>query len=309
MKVKLMIAAAGILALAGCSYEKTTVIDVPDAENILIAENGKLFVSGGTNVFEITKPGEEYHKRPLLNENCNSMGLAESKGWMFAVCQRTKWFKSRHYLYMADTTKPILSMTLLSELEDFSLPNGMAFDADGNLYISDTKFIGNGSVAKAQVSWNEGKPSAISVDNHWLPAGTPNGLAIENNQMFLTDFGDVKRYDLVGGRPTNETILHTEASVLDDLAPLCGGVIVADFVNSKVFYVSKDGEADEALETRFGSVKGASSVAISDGSVAPKGVLLATSKGILGDKWTGFGNKLLSIDVSLDLHEQKFSCP
>ena len=308
MKLKLVMAMASAALLMGCSYEKTTLTDIPDAENILVAENGKLFVSGGTNVFEITRSGDSYQKRPMLSENCNSTGLAEFNGWMFAACQRTKWFKSRHYLYTADTNKPLSNLTLLSELDDFSLPNGMAFDAAGHLYISDTKFIGSGSVAKASVSWSNDQPQSVSVNNDWLPAGTPNGLAIDNEQMFLTDFGDVKRYDLVNGRAENETILHTKGSVLDDLTPLCGGVVVADFVNSKVFYVSADGEANEALETNFGSIKGASSVAISDGSVAPKGVLLATSKGVLGDKWTSFGNKLLSIDVSLDLHEQKLSC-
>lgn len=308
MKLRIGALVAAALLLAGCNYEKKTVTKIPDAENILVASNGKLFVSGGSNIYQITKSGSSYHKKELLDDNCNSTGLAEFNGWMFATCQRTKWFKKHHYLYVADTNQQVNQLTLLTKLSGFSLPNGVAFDASGNLYITDTKFIGSGSVAKASVQWSNGRPTGISMNNDWLDAGTPNGLAIANNQLFITDIGDVKRYDLVNGQAQNETILHTEASVLDDLTPFCGGVIVTDFLKGKLFYVSANGEANEDLETGFESIKGASSVAISDGSVAPKGVILATSKGILGDKWTGIGNKLLTIDVGYDLHSQQASC-
>src|SRR3546814_13967439 len=40
--------------------EKTVLLTIPSAENILFADDGRLFVSGGSNVFEITRDDDAY---------------------------------------------------------------------------------------------------------------------------------------------------------------------------------------------------------------------------------------------------------
>src|SRR3546814_3908012 len=55
--------------------EKTVLLTIPSAENILFADDGRLFVSGGSNVFEITRDDDAYTATALYDGSCNFTGM------------------------------------------------------------------------------------------------------------------------------------------------------------------------------------------------------------------------------------------
>src|SRR3546814_15542515 len=66
--------------------EKTVLLTIPSAENILFADDGRLFVSGGSNVFEITRDDDAYTATALYDRSCNFTGMAIVGEALYAAC-------------------------------------------------------------------------------------------------------------------------------------------------------------------------------------------------------------------------------
>src|SRR3546814_6926621 len=66
--------------------EKTVLLTIPSAENILFADDGRLFVSGGSNVFEITRDDDAYTATALYDGSCNFTGMAIVGEALYAAC-------------------------------------------------------------------------------------------------------------------------------------------------------------------------------------------------------------------------------
>ena len=54
------------LCLSSACAETTVLVDIPSAENILFSPAGRLFVSGGENVYEITRDGAGWRRGQVV---------------------------------------------------------------------------------------------------------------------------------------------------------------------------------------------------------------------------------------------------
>src|SRR3546814_7617747 len=107
--------------------EKTVLLTIPSAENILFADDGRLFVSGGSNVFEITRDDDAYTATALYDGSCNFTGMAIVGEALYAAC-----FDGQLYAAQLD------AHPALQPIHDLGLgaPNGLAAGPDGTLFIS-----------------------------------------------------------------------------------------------------------------------------------------------------------------------------
>ncbi|MFP5304559.1 MAG: hypothetical protein ACLGI7_01890, partial [Gammaproteobacteria bacterium] len=74
---------------------KAALVAVPDAENLLFTPDGRLFVSGGTNVFEIVAAGDGYTAYAIHDGACNFTGLALRGDVLYANCFDGRLFAAR----------------------------------------------------------------------------------------------------------------------------------------------------------------------------------------------------------------------
>ena len=66
---------------------KLELVTIPDAENIFFLDDGRLIVSGGRNVYEITGSLDAgFVATPLSAEDCGFTGLAVAHDHLYAVC-------------------------------------------------------------------------------------------------------------------------------------------------------------------------------------------------------------------------------
>lgn len=281
------------LCLSEDCASRSMVGVVPDAENILYASNGQVFVSGGTHVFEVrAAAGQSYTLRPLAENACNFTGLAERANTVYAAC-------GDQSLYAMS----LLGGTLLQKihtLEGMSLPNGMAVGPDDCLYIVDGPLSGTAlpspKVERVCLSFD---PLVVASQETWLDEGLelPNGIAAYGQGFVLTNstlLPPSSQVLWVGvddqGLPTEPTMLYSRISIFDDLSVVGDHILVSDFAGGSVFMLNASGEVVQ--ETAVQGFAFPSALQLVGPPQFQTGDILVSEKGILGDTQSSFGNAL-----------------
>lgn len=270
------------------------LLAVPDAENLLYSDTGRLFVSGGTGVFEVREEGGALRAEPLAPEPCNFTGLAQRGAVLYAAC-----FDGR--LYAAQLT----ATPRLSPIHELGIasPNGMTRGPDGALYIANGPLDAGLSLPDpkiVRVAFDANDPMQVASQSDWLASGlmAPNGLASDTTALYVTDssaqpltLGRVLRVALApdGSAQAVEEVARFNA-VLDDLSLVGDQLLVSLFTEGAVALVAPDGSVTQrtgALGMAFPS-----SVMAARPPLFPAGALLITEKGLLGETSSAYGNRL-----------------
>jgi hypothetical protein len=271
--------------------EAIHLLDIPDAENILFGPGGRLFVSGGENVYEVTKSGDAFSARPLSAAACNFTGLAIHRNHLYASCADSRFFAGR-----------LDGDVALAEIFRFAgmcIPNGTAVGPDGRIYVVDEPL--NCEVADPKIvalTLDPADPLRVLEQQTWIqgsPAGLlwvgqdnvfrfPNGLARDGNTFYGTDGGSVYSVTVGDdGAAGTVTPLFFEPTAHDDLGlAFDDGLLVTDFFKGRIVLLSREGVPLQ--DTLPGTFVEPSSVRLGEPPMFERTDILVTDKGIITDK-------------------------
>lgn len=280
------------LCVASDCGEAVTLVPIPDAENILFGPGGRLFVSGGQNVYEVTgSKAAGFAARPLAATECNFTGMAIDRNHLYASCSDSRLFAGK-----------LDNEVALHEIFRFTgmcIPNGTSFGPDGRLYVvdeplncvdADPKIVAL-SLDRAdplkvlgQETWLQGSPTGLL----WVGQDTvlrfPNGLVRDGNTFYGTDGGSVFSVGVSDeGEAGAVTPLYFEPTAHDDLA-LAGddALLVTDFFQGRIMLLSRDG--DLLQSTLPGTFIEPSSVRLGQPPMFEPTDILVTDKGVITEQ-------------------------
>ncbi len=277
--------------------ELFTIAPIPDAENILVTPGGRIFVSGGANVYEIKVEGVSFRADPLYVGSCNFTGLARVHDTLYAACGDGGLFAG------ALSDDPV-ELTRIHELEGMSLPNGMTDGPDHCLYITDGPLSLSAlpSPQIVRVCPRASAPMMIESQEVWLNLlpDAPNGITRIGYDFYITDTTLLGLQGRVRHIPMDEQFqpgeietIYDAPTILDDLSSYGESLLVTDYIGGALFQINLEGELIQ--EGVVGSHTSPSSVHVVGAPLFDPGQVLVTEKGILGDLDTEFGNTLTLI--------------
>ncbi len=201
------------LYIAGCGDRYTIVEDIPAAENSCFTTDGRFFVTGGKNVYEVVKDENEYKRLPLFEDQLIFTGITEYNGFLFVIGMKAPSNESpiqniwdtiqssdtfMHFargmvveslLFRADLSESQLVFEAIYTFQNMFIPNGMVADQTGHLYIADSTFLPNGQIV--QLTLTENNPPEVTLREQWLSsedgAISPNGMAIRDETIYFSD--------------------------------------------------------------------------------------------------------------------------
>jgi hypothetical protein len=215
---------AACLLTTGCLKKYTLSNSVPDAENALFTDCGRLFVTGGNNMFEIKADGIA---QELFNDSnfkgYNFTGMAQAGDFLYAIGSIVA-FDFRNFSLsdinfsspeavanFAFKLKEAVTDTVLMcaeidaivpgqgqtpfrvihTFENTLIPNGMVADSSGNLYVADETFLPTGKIMRLHID-DLNNPMSVIWQETWLDSSdnvlSPNGMSIKDDTIYFTDF-------------------------------------------------------------------------------------------------------------------------
>lgn len=296
------------LVLAGCGSSSEVIVgDVPESENLFFTEQGRLFVSGGSNVFEVIKNADgTFQKLDMFHGNCLVEGTIQRYDYVYAVCSKTNFSEFADSYFLAGKISdqaptaddvvtpgvhPFMELSVISPMLDVGVPNGIDVDEQGNIFISDS---GKGDIFNIVLD----DPMQVDSITVWdeNTAFFVNGLNWVGDRLYYTGikygtlvsvFGYIQRNP--DGTAGERTVLYERAgTVLDDFVPYAEGFVITDYLKGTLLYWS-DGEIQETKSDTFFAP---TAVMPTQGPMFEEGAFLITEKGIIFNNNPAFGNRL-----------------
>lgn len=285
------------LCVASSCGSKTRLLDISGAENTLFTPDGRLFVSGDSNVYEVTRDATGYHAAPLYDGSCNFTGMARRGNILYVSC-----FDLRLYALHLDQAKARLQP--IYNLTGMAAPNGMTDGPQGELYLVDGPLSSSQlpSPKIVRLRFDPSDPLKVTEQRTWLSQGVgmPNGLTRRDGTLYFSTsstlppaLGQVNSVEIqADGTPGPVRTLSTLASVPDDLSVVGGDLLLALYSAGAIALVGADGAI--ISQTAPLSFDLPSSVNTGQPPLFEPTDLVVTEKGVVGADQTGplFGNAL-----------------
>ncbi|MGE5415425.1 MAG: hypothetical protein ACM3UZ_01435 [Acidobacteriota bacterium] len=321
------------LLLTGCTGKTIVAPGIGDAENALFTNDGRLFVTGGTNIYEIT-PTAVVAQCYQQNNHC---GLAQAGNYIYAlrnkvnagalfqplpldqmlkpggantVIQQFKCTLSQSILLRAELKPGKLDFQEIYTFPNMFIANGMVTDGQGHLYIADETFAPVGKIVRLTLSANN--PPEVTEEKTWAAQSNGisslNGMAIRDNFIYFTDFNFltlttyVKKVEILpSGDPGPVKTIFSRISFFDDLdtGDYKGirGIAVSDYLRGSIVFLKDNGTrrwiADG--ETSAGAFQSPSSVHVGQPPMFTNQDLIVTEKGIMFENNSNIGNKVTKV--------------
>jgi hypothetical protein len=283
-----------VLCVSSSCGSKTKLLDIPSAENILFTPEGRLFVSGGTNVFEITRDASGWHAKPISATSGNFTGLAQIGNVLYANC-----FDGNLYAATLTQTPVLLPIHALG----LASPNGLTTGPNGELYVVNgplsTSSLPDPKIVRLKL--DPANPLHVVEQIDWLTAGLsfPNGIQRRGTTLFFSDssavppqLGLIKTVEILANGSAGVPQTFASFNGLPDDFTFAGDKILAvSYSNGQIFLIGADGQVQS--QTNPLGFDNPSQVRQGQTPLFASNELLVTEKGILGLPPTpGYGNVL-----------------
>ena len=242
------------LCVSSSCGERVVLLDIPSAENQIFTSDGRLFVSSGSGLWEVTKDSSgAYAKTSITDTGLN--GLAIIGDVLYATAGNGDFYAGHI------SSGP--QMTKIFTIEGMCIANGMVAGPDGNLYVVDEPLspappncvppdpkIVRLNVDPAdpmhilnQEVWIQGSPAGLLFLGADNTLRFPNGLQRKGSRFFGTDGGAIYYADLQpDGAAGPVTMIYWEPTAHDDLGIAGEDLVVTDFFGGRIFLLSQDGQ-------------------------------------------------------------------
>jgi hypothetical protein len=262
---------------------KTEHLSIFDAENLAFSSDGRLFVSGGEAVYEITEDTDKSLLSAVISaEPCNYTGLEVVGTALYASCGDNR-------LFSADIGA--LPLSEIYTVTGTQLANGLA-ELNGYLYLTDGPISLSSKII--QLTLDPTNPMAVLSQADWTTAGeltSANGLQAVNGELWVTDYNQLKRYEVGsdGSKGSTTTVLTQGVAAFDDFTVLeSGAIVMNDFTGNTSLLFSAGGTLLESTT----DVLGPSSAIQGQPPMFNSSQIIITEKGTLGDSTEGNGNRM-----------------
>jgi len=277
------------LLLVSCTYSgRSTLLSLLEAENQVVTDEGRHFVSTGGGLFELFIEESGDSTAQLIGmEECGVNGLAVFEQWLIAACNQGSVDDRDASLWaglLQSGQAPV--MTRRFQLGDFTIVNGLAVSTEGILYIADYSFFATGGLDRLQLSM-EGPELVFSEyqEDFLGPAQnvlSPNGLKFVDSLLYFTDYDAsalTARLSAVDLNTLQVTVKVEAGGVFVDLTPICNGFVAANFYyDNNLTLINAQGETMVTPENEFSVT---SSVLVAPSDTYPPNSLLITERGPL----------------------------
>lgn len=280
---------SGLCVSSDCG-EVIELVNIPDAENIHFTPEGRLFVTGGSNAYEVIQHSDDSFEALALTEaGCNFTGMAQKEQTLYVVCGDGHLF--------AAPLDDVASLAPIFQMEGMCIANGAALGPDGELYVVDeplnpTCLPPDPKIVRLRIDPND--TMTIIAQETWvdgaalglLPFGVgnqprfPNGLAVIDQRFFSTDGGSVFYVDLLDdGSAGPVTPISFNVAIHDDLSIAGDTLLVTDFLGGRILQMSFDG--DTLQSTNLLTFDFPSAVQLARPPMFRADDILVTEKGVL----------------------------
>jgi hypothetical protein len=248
------VSAAELCVSSDCG-ERTVLLPLAGAENLIFSPEGRLFVSGGENLFEIHKNDDDSFRADVISsESAGFTGLVVRAGYLYAASGDGRLWGGA--LTATPRIVPIHTMT------GMCIANGAALGADGRIYVVDEPLsicVPDPKIKRFTLDaadplkvvdeevWLQGSPLGL------LPFGIgntlrfPNGLQSDGPRFYGTDGGSIYTIDLLeDGSAGPVTPIYFTVDAHDDLGLVADGVLLTNFLTGRISLISRDGELQQA---------------------------------------------------------------
>lgn len=276
---------------SGCGT-KQRLVTIPDAENLLFSADGRLFVSGGLNVYEIVLSGSSYIAQPLFAGSDNFTGLAIRQGVLYA-----NGFGGTLYAARLDARPMALAAIHATGLDS---ANGLTAGPDGELYLVNGPLTQTPAILRLRLDPVD--PLKVFSQDTWLPLtpgmSFPNGVQLRGRTLYYSEStpatpGRIRRVAILadGRAGTPEDFASLGSSLPDDFSLPGEELLLASyFTDGRIGLFDRNGALVSATDP--GSFESPSQVRLGQPPLFAPTDLVVTEKGVLGENDSAVGNVL-----------------
>ena len=261
---------------------------VNEAENLFFTEDGRLFVSGGEDIYEFERAADgTFSKTDYFDEDCLVEGIVRSGNHLYGVCTLNDDADAKTFLIAGElSAQP--KFRSIAPLPPASIPNGMTVDDEGRIYIavSQTNRILRLTMAS---------PLEVARTEVWAEnLSIVNGIKYVDHALYVTtlELTLISRFLRIPVRPDGsagepEELYQRALTCLDDVIAFDGGFIITDFVNGTLIFW--DEQRGAYAETPRGTFYGPTSLAQGQPPLFDARQLIVAEKGLylVRDEWNG----------------------
>ena len=285
--------ATGSLCIASACGSKTRLVAIPDAENLLFTPEGRLFVSGGVNVYEIGLADGSYTATPLSATACNFTGLALRGDVLYANCFDGQLYAARL------TARPQLAAIHRLNLAS---PNGLATGPEGELYVVNGP-LSTGSLPApkiVRIRLDAGDPMRVAAQSDWLVLDAlqsqPNGVQIRGRTLYFSESaapsqGRIRSVAInADGSPGVAQTFTSFDSIPDDFSLAGTNLLAAQYSAGRIALYDAGGAL--VSQTDANGFESPSQVRLGQPPLFSPTDVLVTEKGVIGEQNSTNGNVL-----------------